>query len=500
MQENTDKAILYNTIILYARLAITLFTGLFTTRFALQALGDVDFGLTSLVGSIIVFISIINTTMLSASNRFIAAAIGSCDPGLANKTFNVNLIIHFSVAILTLLIALPGGYWYITNYVNYNGPINNALMVFFISVTASALSFIGVPYNGLMLARERFFAFCTVEVIFCIFKLCMTYLILYYFTNKLFVYAATIGICTATPTLIYYLYCRRKFPGIIKFKVIKERKIYREILSFSSYIGLGAFVQIGQAQGAAIIINAFFNTLMNTAFSIANYLKSVVSLCTENLTKPIAPQITKCYASGNYERSIKLMTLISRLSFLITFLVSTPFLLETEFLISFWLGNVPPYSIIFSKLIILEIIINELSKGIAEYVFATGNIKWYQISVNVLLLISVIAGYLILKAGYPAMSFLYVYVIFAALTFIMRIIILKFIYKFDILRLFRESYLPCFLVVLFSIPVYLVKLNFHPIINILLYCSYVLLIIYIFGISMTEKKKICNILKRHLTK
>ena len=59
MQENTNKSIFINSIILYARLFITAVAGLFTTRFTLQALGANDFGLFSVVGSVISFIAII---------------------------------------------------------------------------------------------------------------------------------------------------------------------------------------------------------------------------------------------------------------------------------------------------------------------------------------------------------------------------------------------------------------------------------------------------------
>ena len=76
MQENTNKAIFLNSIILYAKLIITAIAGLLTTRFALQALGVDDFGLFSVVGGVISFIAIVNTIMISTSNRFIATAIG----------------------------------------------------------------------------------------------------------------------------------------------------------------------------------------------------------------------------------------------------------------------------------------------------------------------------------------------------------------------------------------------------------------------------------------
>ena len=105
MQENTNKAIAINTIVLYIKLGINTICGLLTTRFALQALGVDDFGLFSVVGSVITFISMLNVIMLSTSNRFIATAIGKKNIPLINKTFNVNLVIHAVIALVTILIA-----------------------------------------------------------------------------------------------------------------------------------------------------------------------------------------------------------------------------------------------------------------------------------------------------------------------------------------------------------------------------------------------------------
>ena len=67
MQENTNKSIFVNSIVMYLRLGITAVAGLFTTRYALQALGANDFGIFSVVGGIVSLITIINTIMMSTS-------------------------------------------------------------------------------------------------------------------------------------------------------------------------------------------------------------------------------------------------------------------------------------------------------------------------------------------------------------------------------------------------------------------------------------------------
>ena len=53
MQENTNKSIAVNSLILYIRLAIISISGLLYTRFSLQALGISDYGLYSVIACII---------------------------------------------------------------------------------------------------------------------------------------------------------------------------------------------------------------------------------------------------------------------------------------------------------------------------------------------------------------------------------------------------------------------------------------------------------------
>ena len=84
MKENTNKSLTINTIILYAQLIIVSSFGFISTRWALKALGMDDFGLFSVLASVMSFIGIINTIMISTSHRFIAVTIGKNDLNEAN--------------------------------------------------------------------------------------------------------------------------------------------------------------------------------------------------------------------------------------------------------------------------------------------------------------------------------------------------------------------------------------------------------------------------------
>lgn len=487
MQENTNKAIILNSIILYVRLAVTALCGLFITRYALNALGVNDYGLYSVVGSIITFISIINTMMLSTSNRFIATAIGRGDEKEINKVFNVNVLVHLGCAFAVLLLGLTVGDYYVGNYVNYDGDINLAIKVFNISLIASAISFLGVPFNGLLMAKERFYVFCILDIIIYPVRLLLCYLLQFIESDRLILYAIISALCTLLPTICYYFYCESKFHSLVKFSLVKDRSSYSEVLKFSAWVGYGAVAQVGKSQGAALIINAFFTTVMNTALGIANQLHSFILMFVQNISKPISPQITKSYSAGNFERCHTLMVITSKLSYMFMLFISMPFLLCPEFLINLWLGYVPPYSVLFVRLIIINSLVDSLNLGISEYIFASGKIFWYQFVTNTILLLSILAGYLILKIGTPAEYLLYVYIVFSAIAVIARQIILHIDHGFDNGILIKGSYLPSLLTTVMMIPIFFLPDSIHSIVKIIISSIYLLILIYLIGLKSTER-------------
>ena len=219
MQENTNRAIVLNSIILNARLIVTTLCSLLTVRFALKALGEVDYGLFSLLASTISLVAIINTIMAGTTRRFIAVAIGKSDIEEANKQFNVNLVVQMIVALVFLLVATFVGRWYVFNYVNYDGSLTTAFYVYCISIIGSAISFAGVAYHGLLTAKENFLVFCIVDVVSQICKLLISLLLVYYFQNKLLIYAFAMSVFTAAPVAYYAWYCSKYYQSTLRTKV-----------------------------------------------------------------------------------------------------------------------------------------------------------------------------------------------------------------------------------------------------------------------------------------
>ncbi len=500
MSSNDNKKIAINSLILYIRLFIVSVCSLFTTRYALKALGTDDYGLFSVVGSIIVFMAIINTIMVSTSTRFITVALGRGDIEEVNKQFNVNLIIHIVIAVVTILLALPLGELYIHKFINYGGDISNAIMVYRISIISSVISFIGVPYNGLLMAKEKFIVFCSRDVFTAIAKLAVVVLLVYYFDNKLLIYALTLGIVTAYPTLAFIIYCRKHYHEIVKVRLIKDRERYKEVFNFSAWTAFGAIATIGRQQGAALIINMFFNTVMNTALGIANSVNHLITMFSQNISKPIAPQITKSYAAGDMKRCSTLMVATSKYGFLLMLFISAAFLVEPEWILSLWLGEFPEYTVTFLILITIDSLIMSMNMGIAEVINAHGNIKLFQISINTFRFLSIVVAFFVLKAGAEPYSLFIVYIIFNIIIFFVRQWVLKRTVGFDNMILVKGAYIPSIATFVTLIPWMFIEIPLPAVFTLALMYIYLSVAILFIGLKQNERRKILSIIQKRIKK
>lgn len=496
MRENTNKAIIVNSAITYAKIFINAILGLFTTRYALMALGITDFGLFSVLGSFITFVMVVNTIMVATCNRFLSVAIGKGDIKEINKIFNVNFTVFLGSAVLFLIIVLPVGLWYINNFVNYDGPIENAIMVFVFTIIGSLATIIAMPYNGLLMAKERFFLFSIVDVIIHIIRFVVVFILVYHFEEKLFIYTLLNTLTALIPICVYWFYCQRRFPEIVKIKLVRDKKTYKEVFGFSGWIAYGAVATVARQQGAAIIINVFFNTVMNAALGIANTVNQYVSMFAHSLTQPMQPQITKSFAAGNSGRTDDLLVMSTKFSFMLMLLVGAPFFVGGEWILHIWLGEVPVYATTFTILLIVDNIVMSFNSGLSVLILADGRIALYQILINTLRIMAIVAAYIVLKFGMPPVSLFYCYIVFSVIVVIATQYCIHKTLNYDMSRVYKESYIPSILSLLLFLPILFLPTFYHPVVNIVLTLSYLVVLDYLIVLNKKEKDYISGIIKK----
>lgn len=113
--QTTNKTIARNSIMLYMRMFLTMFVGLYTSRVVLATLGVEDYGIYGVVGGVVSMLGFLNASMSGATSRFLSYELGRGAIERLKKTFYSALILHIIIALIVLLLAETVGLWFLCN-------------------------------------------------------------------------------------------------------------------------------------------------------------------------------------------------------------------------------------------------------------------------------------------------------------------------------------------------------------------------------------------------
>ena len=401
-----NKRIFKNTIFLYIRMFIILVVGLYTSRVVLKTLGEVDFGIYNVVGGIVTMLAFLSNTMASASQRFFAYEIGKNNYERLKQTFSSSVILFVAFAALCLVIAETIGYWFVYNKLNIpSGRHEAAMFVYQFSVLAFIVSIIRIPYNALIIARERMDFYAKISIIEVLLKLVIIYILVLGEIDKLKLYSILMFGVVTSVTLAYYVFCKIKFKeSKLQFRN-QSLETQKRLLSFSGWSLFGSLANMLMNQGVNILMNIFFGPVVNAARGIAYQVQSQIMGFVGGFQTATNPQIIKYYSSGNYEEMKKLLFRGSKMTYYLLLLISLPLLLEMEQLLNIWLHVYPAWTALFARLVILIVVVDSMSGCIIPAVQATGNIKGIEFKVGLTKLFNLPITYFLFSCGFsPAYS------------------------------------------------------------------------------------------------
>lgn len=420
-----NKRIAKNTLLLYFRMFFTMAIGLYTGRVILNVLGDINYGIYNVVGGVVVLFSFLSSTMAVATQRFLTYEIGRSDEGQLKRVFNASFAIHVIISILVVIIAETIGLWFLNQKLNI--PVDRmhaARIVYHISVLSAILGITQVPYNALIIAREKMNVFAHISIIEVILKLVLVYAISKINYDKLVLYAWLIFLNNTIILLIYRIYCIRNYKES-RFCLITDRNLYKEIGGFAGWNLIANLVLVLRTQGVNMLVNIFGGPIYNAARGIGVQVNGYVLQFVNNFTSAAVPQITKLYASGNINEMLKLVFRSSKFSFLLLVFLMTPLIIETEYILGLWLGDYPVYTVAFTRLTLIATLIDLLSGTIGNAALATGKVKRYQMYMSSLLSMSFILSLVALKSGYSIESVYVVEFIVYSCALFLRLKLLK---------------------------------------------------------------------------
>ena len=499
---SANRRIAKNTVYMYARLLITMVIGLYSSRIVLQVLGVSDYGLFGVVGGILAMFTFISNSLGAATTRFLNTEMGKRN-GDVNRCFNVNLLLHICLALIVLFLAETAGLWYVCNKLVVDaGKFWDAFFVYQVSIVIACLGIVNVPYGSLFGAHECFKFLSIFDIINTIIRFGCILLLLYYDgAYALRIYCLIMGLTTADSFVVFRLLASKKWPTIIKKRLVRSWRAYKDVLVFGNWNLLATMSFMARSSGTDLLINSFFGTAMNGAYAISKSVNNYVVQFSANFDGASGPQIIQSYAAGDKERYTYLTNKMGRFCLLLFLMVFFPLYIELEMVLRLWLGNVPQYALVFTQVNLILAGVSMAGGGIVQVINASGKIKWFKMEVSIFFFLCIPIGYFLLKMGMPAYGMLVLFLIADFLQRVVQLWLMKVILQYDVVSYIKEAYIrpiiisvimTCLMLIYWSFGVEQTLIKVAAIVVSFAICVF---LVFVVGMKKEERKKILKKLK-----
>jgi O-antigen/teichoic acid export membrane protein len=382
VEDKTTSRIAKNTLALYIRSFVTMLLLLYTSRLTLQLLGVNDYGVYNVVGAVVVFFAVLDNAMSAAYQRFLNFEMGQGSADIVNRVFCTSVTIQIVIAISLFVISEIVGLYLLYNHlVIPEGRMVAAFWVFQFSVITLVVNILIIPYNALIVAKEKMTAFAYIDVVNTLLKLIVVVVLFYIEWDRLIMYGFFLMLIQLLTCLLYLFYCTKNFKES-KYRFIWSKVIAYKMLSFSLWTAISSIAYMIMMQGLAMLYNIYYGIVASAAIGIGNQVMLSVRKLAGNLAISFAPQIVKRYSIGDYENVSLIWDIGSKATVFLFAVFAVPLILNIDYILGLWLTTVPQYAAGFSCILLLENLVRCLAGNASTIVRATGNIVKYELIIN----------------------------------------------------------------------------------------------------------------------
>lgn len=406
---NSDRKLIANTWLLYMRAAINLSLGLFSTRYILDALGVDNFGIFSVVGSSVTFLTFLNNGLSEATTRFLSFHRNTNAANVSARIFNTSAFVQFSLAIF-ISITLEVASIYMFGNVLRIPPhrIIAARAVFHCMVGCTFFTVLGAPYDACIVSREKFSFFTLLSIFESVAKFALAISLYFSPFDRLESYGLGVLIIACLGLIGRVVFCNIYFAeSRLNYKLV-DSKILREITLFCVWILIDLLSGILKFNSMDLILNSFVGAVANAAYAISKQVSGSLLSFSSSVFSASRPQIVSAIGSNDLAGAVKRTYSLAKFSFLLIGAFSFPLYVEMPRILNLWLKAPPPNSISFCRLSLISNIVSLCAiRGFSTLIDGKGNIRNYRLWMAFCNATSLPFGYVALKLGAPIFSVLW---------------------------------------------------------------------------------------------
>ena len=447
-----NKRIAKNTLLLYVRQLVILVVSLYTVRVALKALGAEDYGLFDLVAGTVTVLSFVSGTLTSATQRFFSFELGQKTQERLKSIFSVNMVLYVVIALLLLLALETIGLWFVHHRLTIPPARFDAVVAnFHLAVFSFFFMVLRTPFNAIMIAHEDMHLFAGISIVEALLKLGSVIILQYFVTpDKLILYGGLLCLVSLFTAIAYITLCGIKYAECQYRKFYWDTKIARHLLSFTGWTLFGQISTVFRTQAITIIVNQYFSPVVLASQSIAKNISGAVNSFSTNFNTSLYPPIIKYYASGEHSQMHSLVYSGSKICFFLLWILALPLMLEMQSVLALWLGSIPPLLVLFANLSIIEALLHALSLPLTTAARAPGRMRTYELSLGIVQILIFVATLIAFHFGAAAYSMYVVSIIANALLFVLRLYIVQNLIGLSMSQFLKYVVSPCLVVVFCS--------------------------------------------------
>lgn len=327
-------------IISYIQTFLSIIISLVITPITIRSLGQSEYGIYSLVGTIIPYLTVLDLGFSNAIVRFITECRVKNDKDKEYKLNGMFMVIYSFIGIICLIV----GVLIIINISNIfkNGlnpqEILKIKYMLIIVVIYISISFPFKLFNGIITAYEKFLFLKTISLITTIINPLIILLIVLS-GNKSIMMTLNTAIIGLSVSIVQMIYCIKVLKIKIKFEKF-NMIIFKELFSYSFYIFVSSIVNIIYWSTDSSILGIVANSSEIAIYSVASTFNNYLNTLTMVISGMMIPKVVSMITQNKSNSEITdLFIKISRIQLQIVGLIMIGFLLVGRQFINIWAGT-----------------------------------------------------------------------------------------------------------------------------------------------------------------
>lgn len=484
-------------ILSYVSIIINSVIQLLYTPFLIKMLGQSEYGLYSLVSSIIGYLTIMDLGFGNAIIVYTSKYHAQGKKEDEEKLHGMFNLLFIGIGILAAILGF-------ILYLNMDGIFSNSLnthelakakiMMLILSFNLF-ITFAFSIYSSIISAYEKF----TFKKILAIMDSLLKPILmipLLFLGFKSITLIVVITIVNVFVCMSNYIFCRKKLNIKTKFKGF-DKLIFKVILGYSIYIFLGEIVDKVNWNVDQCILGIVSGTTAVSVYSIAAQLNNMFILFSSTINGVFLPKISKMVAKNSSSEDLSNEFIrIGRIQFYIVFLLCSGFIIYGKQFIRFWVGtkfNTSYYVALFLIIPLCVPLVQTLGLSIMQ---AMNKYKFRAITTSIMAIFNILISIILTKKFGPVGSAVGTAI---AIT-ICNIIIMNYYYhkklNLDIFRFWKNMF---FMIIKYIVPIAIIipfniyfKINTAPLfaLSIFIYTIMYMITSYLFVMNQNEKEQL----------